>query len=135
MKKYLVILSALILMMVCTYPSYAAKKSDGEGKIRFSNSSHNFGVIKEKGGPVSVKFEFLNEGNAPLVIKDVRAQCGCTRPSYPKKPIAPGKKGVIEVTYNPLGRPGSFTKTVTVNCTGKPSKQTLKITGRVTPEK
>ncbi len=37
----------------------------------------------------------------------------CTRPDYPKAPIAPGKAGKIKVTYNPLGV-RAFTKVVTI---------------------
>ena len=79
-------------------------------------------------------FEFTNTGNANLVIIDVTAQCGCTRPEFPKQPIAPGKSGKIKVTYNPAGRPGAFDKTVTVKTNGSPSNVRLKIKGAVTPK-
>ena len=46
----------------------------------------------------------------------------------------PGKGGVIKVSYNPLGRPGGFTKVVTVKCNGNPSKVRLKIRGTVSPK-
>ena len=68
-----------------------------------------------------------------MCIRD-RADCGCTRPDYPKAPIAPGKQGKIKVTYNPLGRPGAFTKVVTIKTNGSPSKVRLKIRGTVSPK-
>lgn len=132
MKKTLAILG-IILCLLISLPATAKKKADGEAKISFTEKTYNFGTIKESKGPVTTKFEFINEGNGNLVISDVTAQCGCTRPKFPKKPIAPGKKGVIEVTYNPLKRPGSFSKSVTVRTNGNPRKTVLKIRGNVVP--
>ena len=62
------------------------------------------------------------------------AECGCTKPVFPKQPIAPGKNGVIKVTYNPIGRPGAFDKVVTIKTNGKPGKVRLKIRGTVMPK-
>jgi hypothetical protein len=84
---------------------------------------------------VTCEFEFVNNGDGNISVVDAKAQCGCTRPSYPTSPIKPGKKGKIKVTYNPMSRPGSFSKTVTVNlynCNKK--KVTLKIKGNVLPK-
>ena len=102
--------------------------------IGFAETTHVFGTIPEKGGPVTYRFEFTNTGDAPLMIVNATASCGCTRPDYPKKPVAPGKSAKIKVTYRPDGRPGEFTKTVTVktNCK-KQRKVTLKINGFVNP--
>ena len=72
------------------------------------------------------------------MVLTASASCGCTRPEYPKKPIAPGKSGKIKVTYLPEGRPGEFTKTVTVKTNAKVKNQkkvTLKIKGFVNPAK
>ena len=80
------------------------------------------------------EFRFENTGDGSLVIHSAKAECGCTTPEYPKNAVAPGKDGIIKVTYNPLGRPGGFTKIVTVRCNGNPSKVTLKIRGTVAPK-
>ena len=65
---------------------------------------------------------------------DATASCGCTRPEYPTKPIKPGKKGKVKVTYNPAGRPGEFRKTIKVRTNGKPKKITRSIDGCVIPK-
>ena len=93
-----------------------------------------FDYLSKKGGPVSHEFEFTNIGNGNLVITDASAECGCTRPEYSDKPIAPGKKGKIKVTFNPIGRPGAFTKQVTIRTNGDPRKVRLKIRGTVVPK-
>lgn len=109
---------------------------NGQPAITFTEDSYDFGTIKENGGNVEHEFTFTNTGDAPLLIVTASASCGCTRPSFPKKPIAPGKSEKIKVTYVPAGRPGEFTKTVTVRTNSKKQKKvTLKIKGFVQPEK
>lgn len=101
----------------------------------FANKEHDFGYIKEDGGSVSCNFEFTNTGNKPLIIIDAVASCGCTKPEYPKRPIEPGKSGIIKVTYNPVGRPGAFKKDVKVRTNGKEGRTTLFIIGSTIPKK
>lgn len=129
MKKYLL----LILALCCLLPVAMAKEKT-QPKINFTEKAHNFGIIKEDGGPVSYEFQFLNDGTGNLIIYEATAQCGCTKPEFPKNPVAPGKKGKIKVTYNPIGRPGPFEKTVTVKTNAKGGKARLKISGNVTPK-
>jgi uncharacterized protein (DUF58 family) len=101
----------------------------------FQAKVHDFGTIKEEGGPVSCDFEFTNTGDKPLLIIDATASCGCTRPEFPSKPIKPGKKGKIKVTFSPIGRPGAFKKTVKVKTNGTARTITLRIEGTVVPKK
>lgn len=108
----------------------------GEPVITFAENSHDFGTIAEEGGNVTHEFTFTNTGDEPLLIVNATASCGCTRPVYPKKPIAPGKSDKIKVTYAPKGRPGEFSKSVTVKTNAKKQKAVkLKIKGVVTPAK
>lgn len=107
---------------------------DNGAKISFVEKSHDFGTIKEANGPVSYEFEFKNVGNEPLVILSATASCGCTRPEYPEKPINPGEKGKIKVTYNPVGRPGEFDRKVKIRTNDSSRRPILKITGVVIPE-
>lgn len=112
--------------------AYADKMA--KAGMEFKETIFDFGNIREDGGPVTHEFVFTNNGDAPLVINSARAECGCTKPEYPEKAIAPGKSAVIKVTYNPLGRPGGFTKSVTVRGNGNPGKVSLKIRGTVLPK-
>lgn len=129
MKKYLIIIIAALLLL-----PLGAQARGEKGKMVFDESVFDFGTIKEANGPVSHEFEFINSGNGNLVIIDCTAQCGCTRPTFPKKPIAPGKRGKIKVTYNPAGRPGAFKKVVTVKNNGSPQKVKITIKGTVIPK-
>ncbi len=109
--------------------------ADGkQAEATFAVKSHDFGNIKEANGPVSCTFEFTNTGDKPLLIIDATASCGCTRPEFPTKPIKPGKKGSIKVTYSPIGRPGAFKKTVKVKTNGRERTTVLHIHGTVIPK-
>ena len=85
---------------------------------------------KEADGKVSHTFEVSNTGDMPLVITRNRA-CGCTTPEWPKEPVAPGKKAQIKVTFDPAGRPGPFTKTISVYSNGKTGSFIMNIRERL----
>lgn len=125
-----------ILMAMAGAAAGAFGINAGEPAVEFTELVHDFGTIAENGGPVSHEFEFINSGDAPLMVVNATASCGCTRPDFPKKPVAASKKGKIKVTYLPAGRPGEFNKTVTVktNAKKKGKKVTLRIKGFVTPD-
>ena len=81
--------------------------------IKLDNDGHDFGTVSE--GPAADHiFMVTNAGKEPLIITKVQPSCGCTTPSWTKEPIAPGKTGEIKASYGTQGRPGTFTKTLTV---------------------
>lgn len=101
--------------------------------INFATKDYDFGKINEVDGSVTHVFEFTNKGKAPLVVNRVQASCGCTTPTWTKEPIEYNKKGAITVTYNTAGRPGVFTKTITV-FSNDSINQVLVIKGEVVPK-
>lgn len=131
MKKKIIRLTVLMLFVTGSM-SYAQQK---EAKIDFQKEVHDFGKIKEEGGKVSYKFEFSNTGGTPLIITDVRASCGCTSPSWTRKPIMPGQSGYVNATFDPAHRPGNFNKSIVVRTNGKKSSTILRIKGEVLPKK
>lgn len=134
MKKLFLVLLAITMLGTVFCVDAKKKKAEGTAVPRVVEAVYDFGNIKEQGGPVSHEFEIANLGDGNLVVIDATAECGCTRPDYPKNPIAPGKKNKIKVTYNPIARPGAFEKVVTVKTNGKPRKLSLKIRGNVIPK-
>lgn len=105
-----------------------------ESEIKFEKTEHDFGTIKEENGVVKYSFKFENTGDAPLVIKNVKASCGCTTPSWPKRPIGPGEKETVTAAYNPHKRPGYFKKSITIMSNAKNSPKVIYISGTVTPK-
>ncbi|MFV8344772.1 DUF1573 domain-containing protein [Flavobacterium sp. ZB4P13] len=77
------------------------------------------------------EFVFTNNGNKPLIITNAQGSCGCTVPTYPKEPIAPGAKGVIGVKYDTSRAGQSFTKTITLTTNAVVPNKTLTIKGNV----
>lgn len=128
--KRIISIFTLILMSAVAFNIIAAGKG---AEMTFNEKTHDFGTIKEANGPVTHTFEFTNTGGEPLVIINVNASCGCTRPEYPKEPIMPGKKGKVKVTFNPAGRPGEFSKEVKIRTNGD-KRPILRITGTVIPK-
>ena len=102
--------------------------------ISFDTKSYDFGKIHEEDGKADYTFAFTNKGNSPLVISRVQASCGCTTPTWTKEPIEPGKSGSVLVSYNPLGRPGVFAKSITVFSNASEEQVGLIIKGEVVPK-
>lgn len=98
-------------------------------EITFVKLVHDYGQI-EQGANGECEFEFKNTGKADLILTNCRSSCGCTVPSWPKDPIAPGKKAVIKVKYN-TQRIGQINKTITFESNAVNDRVVLKITGNV----
>lgn len=123
---------AVMMSVLLLTPAYA-KKNKGEAIPTLKENTYNFGIISHDGGFVSHEFEITNTGTSNLFIIDARAQCGCTKPEYSDKPIAPGKTGKIKVTFDPSTQLGGFQKSIDVRTNGRPSKLRLRITGTINP--
>jgi hypothetical protein len=106
--------------------------ADGKGDnsklpvFKFEQETHDFGNIVE-GEKVSYSFKFKNVGGAEMVITSATGSCGCTIPSFPKKPIMPGESATIDVTFNSEGKKGFVNKTVTVMANTQPATKVLTI--------
>lgn len=123
--KYIQAITTLLL-------AFTACMAVAQPVIVFDEQRHDFGTIPEKGGKVTCDFTFQNTGNEPLIISNVRTTCGCTAPQYTQEPILPGNKGNIKITFNPVGRPGKFSKSIYVYTNTDPERTILRIIGEVT---
>ena len=123
MKKSLMI---TILMIAFVSMGFAQKQAE----IKFDKTTQDLGTFSESNAVQQAVFTFTNVGDAPLVINQAIASCGCTVPSYTKAPIQPGPKGQIKVTYNGEGKfPGHFKKSITVRTNAKTEMTRLYIEG------
>lgn len=130
MKK---VVFSLLLMFVAVAMNSANAQIESGAKIDFVKEIHDYGTIKY-GADGSCTFEFKNVGNAPLIISNAKGSCGCTVPSWPKEPIAPGAKGSIKVQYD-TKRPGPINKSVTItsNAVNGGEGTVIRIKGNVLP--
>jgi len=128
------ILSAL-LIFAASFNANAIKTLESTEKtaiLKFETEIIDYGTIKQNSDGKRI-VEFTNEGDAPLIITNVRPSCGCTVANYTKDPIAPGKSGQIEVGYD-TRRIGAFNKSVTVTSNAEGGNKTLRIKGVVVAE-
>lgn len=118
------------MLLACLGYATAQEKQEKQASIKFDKVNYDFGKFSENDPIQKCTFTFTNNGDAPLVINQAVASCGCTIPSYTKKPVKPGEKGKIEVTYDGKGKfPGHFKKTITVRTNGVPEMTRLYIEG------
>ena len=111
----------------------ATAQAQKPAEIKFDETTHHFGEFSEKNAKQTCTFTFTNVGEAPLIINQAVASCGCTVPKYPKEPIQPGEKGAIEVQYNGAGKSlGFFKKSITVRTNGAVELTRLYIDGTMT---
>ena len=82
------------------------------GIMEFEETEFNFGKIKE-GEQVEHVFKFKNTGEAPIVVAQVSASCGCTTPTYTSTPVKPGEVGEITVSSIAMAS-WSATKIITI---------------------
>lgn len=126
MRKCVLFLS---IVLVC----FMANAKVQQSEISFATTVHDFGSFSETDPVVTCKFIFTNTGNGPLVINQAIASCGCTVPSFTQKPVMPGEKGEVSVTYNGKRRsPGHFKKIITIKSNAKTSMVRLYIEGEMT---
>ncbi|WP_109833305.1 DUF1573 domain-containing protein [Reichenbachiella versicolor] len=130
----------LLFAMVSIAASVNAQSNDGAVEflppgphIKFSIESHDFGDITQ-GDKVSYTFEFTNDGDAPLILSNVKTTCGCTAPSWPREPIMPGTSSKIDVTFNSTGKIGHTNKVITIMSNASNNPETVKIVTNILPK-
>ena len=94
--------------------SHGTAEIDKSGpRIRFDAASHDFGELRSD-EKVRHSWVFHNDGDLPLKIQRTRTSCGCTAGVVEEGEVAPGSKGVLEVTFDGAGQHGTVRKTVSV---------------------
>lgn len=101
--------------------------------IEFEETHYSFGKVRN-GDKVQHVYRFKNTGDKPLLISQVEAGCGCTAPSYPTAPVAPGETGEITIAFNSTNRGGFQEKSVTVMSNAQESRIKLSFDADVSPD-
>lgn len=83
--------------------------------IELSSKTVNFGTI-----PIKPRTErhvtLYNQTLSPIVIKDVKVDCNCTKIEWNKRPITAGDSTMIKITYIP-SESGVFYKKIKITTT------------------
>ncbi len=132
MKNKITALLLLVIMAVAL-PSAGTKEI-----LTFAEKTFDFGTVSESSAPVVHEFTFTNTSDEPVAVLSVSTGCGCTRPVYPVEPVAPGRTGVIKITFTPKGQAGSVNKDIKVRYRGAKARSsqrtTLRLRGKVIPD-
>ena len=131
MKKIFLALALISAVTVAQAQTTAPteKKAVNGPKMEFKTSVMDYGLI-EHNSDGNREFVLTNTGNAPLIISNAKGSCGCTVPTWPKAPIAPGESASICVKYS-TNRIGKFTKTITLTTNAEEKTKILTIKGEV----
>ncbi|MCR5696155.1 MAG: DUF1573 domain-containing protein [Marinilabiliaceae bacterium] len=81
--------------------------------ITFNESVHDFGTIPTS-SKVDCDFVVTNTGSDKLIIRKVKASCGCTAVNPEKTVLEKGESTNIHVSFDPRGKSGKQQKTITV---------------------
>lgn len=89
-------------------PSFVNRNRRNQSCIEFDKLIIDKGDVRWNGKPIEYEFSVYNMGEAPLVIKDIKTNCGCLGADGPDTPILPGSKGTIVLKYSVNEGQGSF---------------------------
>ncbi len=108
MKK--IVSSVMVLSLVVLF---GAALSFAAPKIHVTEDSFDFGNVT---GAEMLQHNFVieNQGDAQLIIDKTQASCGCTSAMLTYKSITPLASGIMQVSFNPQGKMGPVSKTVTI---------------------
>tara|TARA_Y100000739_G_C20481619_1_gene406210 strand:+ start:400 stop:855 length:456 start_codon:yes stop_codon:yes gene_type:complete len=106
------------------------KQNNGGASLLFNEIEYEFPAV-EQGTDLEHSFYFVNNGDAPLVLTNVKGSCGCTNVDYPEDPINPGGKGIITAEVNNSGKPvgKKFRVSITVESNAQNPKLRLTLRG------
>ncbi len=128
-----VVLAVAFMNAQSTTPGTTAEPVKTSGPhLEWQSTVVDYGEIKKGSDPVR-KAVFTNTGTEPLIIKSARGSCGCTVPTWPKEPIMPGEKGVIEIRYD-TQRVGPINKTVSVTTNESDQETRISLKGNISSE-
>ncbi len=129
-KKHLLTIYSLLICLFISSFALAQDTADLKvGVFEFETETIDYGTIN-KNDDGNRTFVFVNKGSAPIIISKIKSSCGCTVPTYSKKPIHPGERGEINVRYA-TNRVGAISKTITVLSNASEVQKPLKIKGKV----
>jgi hypothetical protein len=77
------------------------------------------------------EIEFVNKGDAPLLVSQVRGCCGTRITEWTTEPVMPGKKGLIKIEFRLNPHPQTISRTLTVLSNDPEGMKIYRIRGQV----
>ncbi|MCW3786329.1 DUF1573 domain-containing protein [Plebeiibacterium sediminum] len=95
------------------FNTWTEEQKANAAKINVDNKIFDFGTINQ-GDVTKHTYYITNTGKSDLIIRKVKASCGCTAIKPEKTVIAPGEKTSIAAEFNSRGKHGRQNKSITV---------------------
>ena len=102
----------------------------GAPEIKLDKEVFEFGTVNQ-GDVVENYFIVTNTGKSDLIISEAKPSCGCTVPTWPKDPIAPGDSGKINFKFDTAGKSNKQSKNITLITNTEKGREVLRISGNV----
>ena len=109
---------------------FVSVSSYGQAILKFKDTKKNFGFVK-KGETVTLKYEFTNVGNEPLIIYEAKASCSCTQIEFSRTPVLPNETNEITVVFETKTVYDRQDRNVEVLSNSKNGKQKIRFKGVV----
>ncbi len=112
----------MIITTIMAVPQLMAQRSESTGALIFCEEpTYNFGSVdRRRNESITHTFVIENRGDEPLIIKRVERSCSCMKASLSKRPIDPGERREMRVSYEVRKMPaGLFSKVVQIYSTSR----------------
>jgi hypothetical protein len=112
MRKMLIVLAA-VFFSITSHAQTPVTANDVDKMVSFTNLDYDFGRIASR-KPVEYNVTIRNTSKDTVILKEVKAGCGCTTPKYrANEKILPGKSTFITLGFNG-DAVGQFERTVDI---------------------
>lgn len=98
-----------LLLLAASFFCFIEKGSE----LIFEKKTLKFDKVDE-GKLVTLIYYFTNESNQPVIFKDYKTSCHCTKAILPKAPLTPNQKGEIKVTFDTNKKIGYQERTINI---------------------
>ena len=139
--KYLFAFIMVAILSTVTVAQQTAEQTQAEKEtteavegpvMTLESMTVEYGEIEQGSDPLRT-VAFTNTGTEPLLITNARGSCGCTVPTWPREPIAPGESAEIEIRYD-TKRLGAINKTVKLTTNDAKGTYVLRVKGNIKPK-
>jgi len=93
------------------FSDLSARERENAPHVEFETTAHDFGRV-DAGSSVRQVFHFRNTGKRDLIIRKIRATCGCTTIMPDKKVIKAGETGSFKAILSVGTRKGRLHKSI-----------------------
>lgn len=128
MKHVIALIVAAIVIPVWSLSAESPMGAD----IELQSKVIDLGTLFQDDDKQIVRVSFVNTGDLPLVVTEVRTSCSCTTVRYDRGKVMPGERGVLNITMDPSKAPvGSFYRVLQVYSTAQSGVQHITLKAEI----